>query len=249
MAEFPNLPLWTDSFLADTTHLDAKETGAYLMLIISAWRSHDCGIPNDDKKLARMARCSLREWRNIKDDVLSFWHLKDNKFYQKKLLKVRSDVTAKSEKAKHAAQSKWLKNKETGNADASIKHMPQTCQPKPKPKPVDKEEDTNVSPKKKYKQSFEDFWLAYPVKKGKGAASKAFDNALKRASLEDIANGLNKILPSWGLKDPQYIPHPTTWLNRDGWHDEPDKPMQGSNGGLNEKRTMNEILDQYEHER
>jgi hypothetical protein len=36
MSEFPCLPLFTDAFIADTGHLGAIETGAYLMLLMVA---------------------------------------------------------------------------------------------------------------------------------------------------------------------------------------------------------------------
>lgn len=95
----------------------------------------------------------------------------------------------------------------------------------------EEEKDTKVS-KKIYKKDFEDFYLAYPRKVGKQNAAKAFDQAVKRASVEDIANGLERLMPSWSNKDPQYIPHPATWLNRDGWLDEPDpEPPCRQNGG------------------
>lgn len=95
----------------------------------------------------------------------------------------------------------------------------------------EEEKDTKVS-KKLYKKDFEDFYLAYPRKVGKQNAAKAFDQAVKRASIEDIASGLERIITSWSNKDPQYIPHPATWLNRDGWLDEPDQgPHRRPNGG------------------
>jgi hypothetical protein len=83
---------------------------------------------------------------------------------------------------------------------------------------------------------FAGFWAAYPNKKGKGAARKAFERALKRATAREIAAGLNRF--AWP-SDRQFIPHPATWLNQDRWADEPDtappapapKPMR-TNGGV-----------------
>lgn len=220
MAEFPALPLWTDSFLADTIHLDAKETGAYLMLIMSAWRSPDCCLPNDDKKLARMARCTPREWTRIKEEVLDFWYIEDDKLYQKKLNEVRQMVAVKSQKAKTAADAKWLKSKDSGNADASAKHMPQGCQPKPKPKPK-KEEEAKASPKKKTNPAFIDFWEIYPKQRA-GSEQKAlasFERALKRASFEDIFSGVVRYAQSREVAE-GYAKGAAAWLNDDRWTSE-----------------------------
>ncbi len=73
MAEFPAMPLFTDAFIADTTHLTAAESGAYMMLLMCAWRRPNCDLPMDDKTLARITRMSLLAWLNIKENILWFW--------------------------------------------------------------------------------------------------------------------------------------------------------------------------------
>lgn len=37
MADFPYLPIWTDAYLADTTHLRTEEHGRLLLLLMKAW--------------------------------------------------------------------------------------------------------------------------------------------------------------------------------------------------------------------
>jgi len=72
---------------------------------------------------------------------------------------------------------------------------------------------------------FEDFWKQYPRKEGKGSARKAFAKAIKRVG------GITKhlvifsgLLTSPRLKrEKQFVPHASTWLNDDGWEDEPEK--------------------------
>jgi hypothetical protein len=68
---------------------------------------------------------------------------------------------------------------------------------------------------------FDTFWRIYPRKVGKRKAQTAYTRALCRASEQDILAGLQRLLPSW--TDPRFIPHPTTWLDRDGWEDEPQE--------------------------
>jgi len=67
------LPFWTDAYLADTNMLTCKQHGAYMLLIITCWRTTDCRLPNDDRKLARCAQLSLKEWNQLKGDVLPYW--------------------------------------------------------------------------------------------------------------------------------------------------------------------------------
>lgn len=75
MSAYPSLPLFTDAFIADTGHLSAQETGAYLMLMMVAWRSPDCRLADDDDRLARWARVDRRTWLRIKPTIMEFWTL------------------------------------------------------------------------------------------------------------------------------------------------------------------------------
>jgi uncharacterized protein YdaU (DUF1376 family) len=73
--------------------------------------------------------------------------------------------------------------------------------------------------------SWEVFWNEHPRKVGKPTAQKAFAAALARgAKPEDILVGMKKHMPVWNAKkaagEGEKIPHPSTWLNRDGWNDE-----------------------------
>lgn len=69
---------------------------------------------------------------------------------------------------------------------------------------------------------FETFWDAYPKKKSKGTARKAFTKALQKTSFDTIMNALYKMRDTkeWTKDDGQYVPYPATWLNGEGWDDE-----------------------------
>jgi hypothetical protein len=64
---------------------------------------------------------------------------------------------------------------------------------------------------------FEDFWAAYPRKVGKGAAGRAWAKAMRVTTAEAVGAALRAA--KWP-DDPQYIPHPATWLNQGRWDDE-----------------------------
>lgn len=69
--------------------------------------------------------------------------------------------------------------------------------------------------------AFARFWSAYPRKVGKKTAETKFKTALKRADAETIIAGAHRLADDPNLPEAQFIPHPSTWLNRDGWEDEP----------------------------
>lgn len=66
------MPLYVADYLSDTTHLHGMEHGAYLLLIMHAWRNSGT-IPRDDKRLAKIASLSLAEWKRVKPAVMAFW--------------------------------------------------------------------------------------------------------------------------------------------------------------------------------
>ena len=136
MAEFPALPLFTDAYMADTRHLSAAQHGAYILLLMTAWRMPDCTLPDDDIFLSRCASMDLRTWKKNKTAVMAFWKKDEaQRYYQPRLLDERKYVAHKRSKNSKAAKTRWLKNKETGKANA----MPNECQndaPTPTPTPT-----------------------------------------------------------------------------------------------------------------
>jgi phage replication O-like protein O len=70
---------------------------------------------------------------------------------------------------------------------------------------------------------FDIFWKAYPKKIGKEQARKTWkkinpSQALLEKMLEAIERGRRS--KQWTQENGQFIPHPSTWLNRGGWDDE-----------------------------
>lgn len=112
MAEFPVFPIFTDAYLADTRHLTAAQHGAYLLLLISAWRMPDCALPNDDKLLARFASMDARTWKSNREVIIKFWTLgNDQKFRQGRMIDERKIAETQRSKNSEAGKSSSLKRK------------------------------------------------------------------------------------------------------------------------------------------
>lgn len=92
----------------------------------------------------------------------------------------------------------------------------------------------NTNPKKtkvkNTQEAFDQFWSIYPRKAGKAQARKVFDK-LAGENLADIMSGVRRLAEDPNLPPTEYIPHPATWLNREGWHDDPyPKRSRGEDG-------------------
>lgn len=109
MAEFPALPLWTDALLGDTQHLSTAEFGAYMLLLIVAWRTPGCDLPDDDSYLARITRLGPNFNRH-RDVLRAFWHAgAPGRLQQKRLTKEREYLTARSQAQADRAAKRWAK--------------------------------------------------------------------------------------------------------------------------------------------
>lgn len=78
--------------------------------------------------------------------------------------------------------------------------------------------------------SFDRFWEIWPRRVAKGAARKAFDRAVKRAPLDTILAGAQRVADMWITMTPgdrQFVPYPERWLNADRWADEITDGLEG----------------------
>lgn len=73
--------------------------------------------------------------------------------------------------------------------------------------------------------AFEQFWKAYPRRTAKGNARKAFIAALKKIDTETLLAKASQFAKQQAGKEPQFIPHPASWLNGERWEDETLKPQ------------------------
>ena len=128
MAEFPALMIWTDAYFGDTNHLDTEEHGAYLLLLMTAWRVADCSLPDDDARLARMCRCTKKRWvEKLRPVVAPFFVIEDGRWTQKRLTKQKKHCEQVRLKKAEAARAKHMKYNDRASAYAGASARAGAC--------------------------------------------------------------------------------------------------------------------------
>lgn len=70
-------------------------------------------------------------------------------------------------------------------------------------------------------REFAEWYAAYPRKKAKADALKAYRAARKKTSAETILIGLRRLLPELNAVAETFRPYPASWLRAESWEDEP----------------------------
>jgi hypothetical protein len=98
---------------------------------------------------------------------------------------------------------------------------------------------------------FDSFWDAYPRKAAKGAARKAWEAAIKKADPQSILLAASKFAHDPN-RDPQFTPHPATWLNQERWNDEPlpakSRKATGGDTRISNYQSLYEVFSREELE-
>lgn len=79
------------------------------------------------------------------------------------------------------------------------------------------------APTPRSQDRFDEFWATYPRKEGKAKARTKFAAACKRADPQTVIGGAARYRNDPN-REAAFTAHATTWLERDGWEDEPLPP-------------------------
>jgi uncharacterized protein YdaU (DUF1376 family) len=144
----PAIPFFGDAYLADTRHLSLEEHGAYLQLLMIAWRIEGCRLPDDDARLARMLGITGAKWRKLKPTVMAFWTLENGHWTQRRLSKERQFVEEKSAKNSASAKARWDSQATENKQGDGCERTSERNAPPPPPK-VEEKGEAKASPQKK----------------------------------------------------------------------------------------------------
>ncbi len=143
MAKAPSMPVFVDALVGDTTDLSPEEFGAYCLILFATWRNGGVPFGDEDNRLARICRVTVKRWRERLRPVLArFFDLSDGTWRQGRLEKewifVQKQIEQKRCAGTASHKAKVLKNKKTDQtavAEPLPTAMPtERQQPTPTPK-------------------------------------------------------------------------------------------------------------------
>jgi uncharacterized protein YdaU (DUF1376 family) len=220
------MPFYFADYLADTGHLSVAEHGAYFLLIAHYW-SHG-GLPADEAVIARITRMTPRQWSQSRDVLRSLF---GDDWRHKRIDKELAKAIEKSQVNSANAQRR--------HSERTAKTQRTHTQPQPQSQPEEKKEESSLRSDSARDVSRaisddwppdyrEQFWNAYPRKVGRKAAFAKLKTL--RSSGEVTFAKLIAGVRAIRVGEPRFIPHPTTWLNRGGWDDDPAAAFGGNDG-------------------
>jgi uncharacterized protein YdaU (DUF1376 family) len=115
----PWMPWYIADYLADTAHLRAAQSGAYLHLIMHYWQRG--GLPSDNVQLAAIARMSDAEWKKTRPIIEPFFQMPGwkHKRVEEELAKSQAKYEARAAAGKKGGEAKAEGKQNSSNATAN----------------------------------------------------------------------------------------------------------------------------------
>jgi uncharacterized protein YdaU (DUF1376 family) len=170
------MPFYVADYLADTRRLSLAEHGAYMLLIMEYWRNG--GLPDDDKKLARIVGVTTEEWAEIRDTIADFF---EDGWKHNRIDREIADANDAYERRASAGRKGGLAKQCSSNATSNAQAMLKQSQPQ---SDISSNEDINITSTSKA-----------PDGCAVVSPSKRFDDQLLRTTAE----AWNELATSLGL--------------------------------------------------
>ncbi len=146
MAEYPYYCWFPGDFAAKTHHLTTFEKGVYRQLLDCAWHTKDCELPLDDVLLAKYAGVTSSQWNKMRDTILSFWVVRGDVIYSRKLMSERTRASMLKQRGSKAgtasAAARALKSNDPSPTQVELEC---NVRPTPTPTPIPREEKKEKS--------------------------------------------------------------------------------------------------------
>ena len=204
MAKDPAVLFYTSDFLSGTSFFNHDQKGRYITLLCE---QHQLGsIPEEHL---------IDVCGGLNTDVAKkFIKDSDGTYYNVRMREESDKRRAFCESRRKSIEKRYIRNTYVDHTKVRMENE-------------NENENTNAIKDEK----FLEFWKVYPKKVGKGDAEKAW-NKIKEPSkiLELIIKALEWQTKSdqWKKENGQYIPNPSTYLNRRHWEDEKGEVLNGT---------------------
>ena len=198
--------LFTEDFIAGTSHLTNEEVGVYIRLLCWNWNKRCRGIPQDSMTQYRIANCITDTEKKSCDEIIQQFFVQVNDHYQNE----------------RQLQEYLFINKriEASKLNGKLGGRPKKPSIEPRQNPPTPTPTTTIKPKTKEKSNFPLFWEKVKNKVSKGIAEKNFNNLdleWKDKAIE-LANMYNKYYNL--VEDKQFAKQPAFWLSARKYEDE-----------------------------
>lgn len=104
------MPLYVGEYLADTMELNAEQHGAYLLMLMHAWKS-DGRLPGESARLCQIARMTPQQWARNEPILREFFICAAESWTHKRVLdelnRAKDMVAKKSAAGRLGAKKKW----------------------------------------------------------------------------------------------------------------------------------------------
>ncbi len=230
MAE-PWVKFFVGDYLRDTRGLSPTEHGLYMLALMENWS--DRGVSLDRDEAFRIVGAQTDAEKAMLLRILSkFFEEKRDGFWNKKAKKIAKQTYEK--------RLKLSSNGRLGGQAKARKMLEQNpAIPEPEPEPEleiygnlglkleiktteDQEKNLHLPIAERWATRFEEFWAAYPNKKGKAKARSFWEREKLDRLADQIIAGVRRYAasPDWRKDGGRFIPHPTTFLHGRRWEDE-----------------------------
>jgi uncharacterized protein YdaU (DUF1376 family) len=226
MAEFPSLPLFTDAYIGDTAHLTNEEHGVYLRLLMFAWRSADCALPVDDKRLALMVGVTAKKWASLRSVIMAFWDetelgwQQDRLTFERQRVKVLMDQKSSAGKASARSKSRKRKQATPTGVETAVGTDGSTDDQQPEPYPYNNSEDKSSSLLSD--NDYQSFLSKHPRSRDSDGGQDAWLEAIDAgADPKEIIAAAGRYAEASKRFDEDKVMFSDNWLSKRGWEKYP----------------------------
>ena len=235
MTRPPAFQFYAKDWTSSTVSLSLAAKGTHISLL--AWSWDNGPVPLDLDAIARIVGANPNQFSSVWDEVKSRWNTTNggrvNARLESERRKQRSFRRLQAAKGRAGAEARLSRGSTAGPTEHPTERKPSSSLSSSSSSstsiattPTGKE--TRLTARADGDQRFDLFWTAYPNKKAKIQARKAFEGL---SPSEDL---LGRILSAiseqarsdqWTKDRGAFIPYPASWLNAKRWEDEPAAPL------------------------